>query len=754
MALLQNAHVSVLKLGYNDLGDEGVRTLASGLAQHQAIESLDLGFNKVGDDGVRELAGALQGASTLNTLYLAGNLIGPEGSSSIADLLRNGRTALRKLYLTSNKLGPEGTSVICDAIIERETVGSRGNGGQDTGSLPGVQELFLGGTEMSSVGCQAVGRLLRQSTSLRVLSLPNCDFDNECISVLSHSIKSNRERLPLEVLQLSFNCMSCRGMELLSNAIWGSYKLKTLKLDNNHISDAGVQHLAGVLPTLSALETLDVGFNDIKTRGMIPLMQAVVESQSLSSLSISGNALDMHGVKALAYAIAHSCSLKSVSVVRCSLGPEGRRQIVAGVVSNSRTVLRNVEGLVIGPAVVTLGFPASIEHWSNEQVLNFVHLMWARYDNHTSSKDNNVSANDEKDTDPLFFLGGGTTRSKSKVGPIEPSIVVELAKKTYDTLVQDGADVLSKLPNTSHNTIEASPIATDNIVYESAVRSASGLSTLATMDRTSSACFGEKTKSFVVAPQAATPIATHEEIDPMRKKRIAEWLCTHLEHLNNIAQQPFNSSDLSRLYQHYFSPVVNESGGSAGRCPSIPLSEAIDSFISRETGDFPICATNVPLHSSTSTLMEQSSSTPNSAMGSLPMLKRKVSYRFLGDATLSSAPKLAGSPSGRRQSAPINQSSTIPFLLDGGPVGSSLPPKTKRARRNRSRISFLPRLKARLDVSLARSHGNALTLMRQLHYVEHAILGGQLNQIDPSTVRTHLCAESALDAETILVDML
>ena len=100
---------------------------------------------------------------------------------------------------------------------------------------------------------------------------------------------------------------------------------------------------------------------------------------------------------------------------------------------------------------------------------------------------------------------------------------------------------------------------------------------------------------------------------------------------------------------------------------------------------------------------------------------------------------------------------SISLIIEGGPGVHSMPPKTKRARRNRSRISFLPRIKKKLDSSLDFCHEKALTTMRQLYYVEQAILNGEVNPILPSLEtqpQIHLCGDLADDAETIIVDML
>lgn len=416
MALAQNANLTVLKLGYNNLGDAGVTTLAAGIVAHRSLNLLDLGFNNIGDEGIRALSHSLQeaseeqrriscnggnnnggdvhGISTLHTLYLAGNLIGEDGAIAIADFLRRG-SRLRKLFLTGNRIGGEGVKAITEAILEQQesmnepaAYGSlweenleipatedidsnvhreNDNYGKQTTTQPGtsslrqpsssnafkskfhgMQELYLGGTGMELTGCQALSRLLEKSSSLRVLSLPNCDIGDEEVQMLALSIKSNKDRLPLESLQLSFNNITHNGLEAIANALWGSTTLRELKVDNNMIGDRGAHQMAAIIPAMKVIEVLDVGFNSITAPGLTVLMKTVAESKNLLSLSLSGNAIDASAAKSVAYALAYNCSLKSIFLVHCSIGHEEQRHITAGIVSNSRTAMVRLNGFEIG----------------------------------------------------------------------------------------------------------------------------------------------------------------------------------------------------------------------------------------------------------------------------------------------------------------------------------------------------------------------------------------------------------------------
>ena len=379
LALLQNSSLSNLKLGYNNLGDEGVSTLASGIAIHVAISALDLGFNNVGDIGCMALAEAIlsrnrirtdcMNSATKNsgsnkkvalfdTLYLAGNCIGEEGATSLASVVRNG-CGLRRLHLTGNGVGPDGIRVLMEAITEDDLRQQRevanfihARKPMSLSSLQSpkgaIHELFLGGTGMGNVGCCAVGKMLEQNSSLRVLSLDNCHMGDDEGIILADAIKKNQKQLPLEKIKLSFNELTCKSIGPLMNAFWASSSLKELLLDNNAIGDEGIEVISNLLSAAPTLKKLDVGFNSMSIGGMSKLMKAIAENTNLSSLSISGNLVDCDSAKAVAYALAYNKSLESFFMDHCSIESEGQRHICAGIVSNSETCLHTVTGIAIG----------------------------------------------------------------------------------------------------------------------------------------------------------------------------------------------------------------------------------------------------------------------------------------------------------------------------------------------------------------------------------------------------------------------
>jgi hypothetical protein len=503
--------------------------------------------------------------------------------------------------------------------------------------------------------CQAVGNLLRSTSRVKVLELSNCNIDDEAVTMLANSISANPQ-LPIELLQLSFNQITCIGAARLVEALLGSCTIQELLLDNNEISDVGAQALFRLTPKL---QTLDVGFNKLKAVGIRQLMKA---SGSLSNLSLSGHNIDSGTAKSIRHSLAFGpSSLRSLSLLRCGADYQAKRHIAAGIVSNPLTELKQFEGFPLGPIIVTLGFPSALERWNNAQILNFIYIMWQ---NHQSP-----DVDEEKSSDPLQCLDDDS--SAANPCHMDPNTVIEIANQTFSTLAANGLDVFARSFCTNTNQDDC-PIVSDHMMLVSAHRPVTEVSnnTLLLSDTSMTASI-HSSKSFVAKPEVAAPAPP----DHNRRRQLEEWVRVYGKEVYKLRERPFDAGELWRLHQHYFSPVVNDGGMGPH-----PLGVASVPDVSRAKVAFP------------------STSQPNQ------LLKRKVSYRCLTEA------------------------------------GET----TKRTRRNRSRISFLPKVHLKLDTYLQESHDKALSLMRSLFFVERSL----------GKNKTHLSGSLAMDAEAILMELL
>lgn len=349
-AIRENPQLSVLKLSYNNLGDEGAIIIAQAMVQdgvqHKSLSLLDLGFNGIGDKGCAALAlQAVAGNLTLQKLYLAGNQIREEGAIAIAGAILHG-CGLVSLHVTANKLGPVGIKALAGAIAERDARPVVSDSSEITHRIKTVEEFYCGNTNMESSGFMQLSSMLLSNSNLRILSLSNNGVDDRDMALLAQALTRNKE-VPLKTLQLSFNEISCVGVECLMNAVWGSKTLREIKLDNNKVRDRGAQLCAVVLTSID-LEVLDLGFNKITTVGVRALMKSISENSSLRSLTISGLPLDINASKAVSYALAYNCSLRVFHADNCSVGYSAQRHIVAGIVSNRNGSLRVLTGFPLG----------------------------------------------------------------------------------------------------------------------------------------------------------------------------------------------------------------------------------------------------------------------------------------------------------------------------------------------------------------------------------------------------------------------
>jgi Ran GTPase-activating protein (RanGAP) involved in mRNA processing and transport len=354
ISLRNNPQLSVLKLGYNFLGDGGASVIASSCSKdgrhHQSLTVLDLGFNCVGDKGFMALSlHMIAGNHTLRNLFLSGNNCKDKGSMAIAGALLHG-CSLTRLHLSANNLGIEGIKVITGAIAEvdkrRQNLMLRQGGVKTSVQPTALEELHLGDVKMKSQGVAAFSSMILSNTCLRVLNLGDNEIDDKDLALLSQTLTQNKS-IPLRSLLLSFNKITCVGVECLMNAVWGSKTLKELKLDNNKMQDRGAQLCSVVLGSIS-LEVLDVSFNRISTVGIKALMKNLSENESLKNLSLNGIPMDQNASKAVSYALAYNSSLESLSIYSCCIGYSGQRHIVAGVVSNRNVKLRSLNGFLVG----------------------------------------------------------------------------------------------------------------------------------------------------------------------------------------------------------------------------------------------------------------------------------------------------------------------------------------------------------------------------------------------------------------------
>jgi Ran GTPase-activating protein (RanGAP) involved in mRNA processing and transport len=158
-----------LDLSHMNIGDDGARSLISGLAGLQSLDVLCLSYNSIGDDGLCALAAGIASLRSLKTLHLDGNsAIGDEGSKAIVD-------GLAKCF--------------------------------------NLETLRLSGCSL--FGLRSLGSLSQRTSTLRQLSLCNSSIDDEGLKLL---VEGTANHFNIATLDLSRNeLITPAGLKSLSS---------------------------------------------------------------------------------------------------------------------------------------------------------------------------------------------------------------------------------------------------------------------------------------------------------------------------------------------------------------------------------------------------------------------------------------------------------------------------------------------------------------------------------------------------------
>ena len=164
IALRHTQRVRMLDLGFNQLGDGGVRPIAdaaaAGCLPHLA--TLKLHANGIGDSGATALAGAVAAGSLrqLGTLLLHINSVADKGAVALAGALKQQRTpCLEHFTLSKNGIGASGLAALAAAIP----------------ALPSLRQLRLEGNPVDARGAAPIAAACKKRAAkvpFVVLQLP------------------------------------------------------------------------------------------------------------------------------------------------------------------------------------------------------------------------------------------------------------------------------------------------------------------------------------------------------------------------------------------------------------------------------------------------------------------------------------------------------------------------------------------------------------------------------------------------------
>jgi Ran GTPase-activating protein (RanGAP) involved in mRNA processing and transport len=344
-------------LGFNKLGNEGVKIIADFLSSDKTVTCLDLCFNSFGSAGARYLAASLLRNQSLKSLSLSGNLLGPKGFQWIGKALSL-NTTLTSLNMTGDSGTAAGATYLFDQLKANAC----------------LESLCLNGNSLEIVGMSAIGGLLTSPTcNIRHLRIGDNNIGDYGLSYLSECLPHYRK---LRLIQLSFNDITCEGMKTFSDSLKEYSALESLELDNNKIGDEGVRKLVEILPSLN-LKSLNIGFNDIGNDGISSLFKALTPNRTLKHLVISGCTITAESAVRISEMLKVNEKLTDLYLDNVTISPAGENNIAAGIAHNQNCPLVNFSGFHLGTALVRLGSPTANVGMTNGQALESLRASWA-----------------------------------------------------------------------------------------------------------------------------------------------------------------------------------------------------------------------------------------------------------------------------------------------------------------------------------------------------------------------------------------
>jgi hypothetical protein len=331
-----------------------------------------------------------------------------------------------------------------------------------------------------------------------------------------------------------------------------------------------------------------------------------------------------------------------------------------------------------------------METWSNEQVLKFIRVMWDRH-RHEAEKAAVALAPSKDSTHSMSNASvissfSATSEEKleespaePKTGPSDPATVVAAAKSAFLALGDAGGALL--LTEESQRSIsDSSPmVSSDAVMLE---KTPSGTIRVPVLDGLDENHYKHSNSSKQGA--STTHISTdrlimvdgkdcpNTSVDPVAKRKNLEWLRMHYRSLNEVERLPYAPGDLLQMYRYFYSPPEPHADDEG----SVIVQDSFLGPPQQPGGDFN--------HVGGGTAMTNLWGTSSSPLKQ-SALQRKTSYRGLNVIMLGQSNIALPSPN--FCAAAENSSKRRPM------PDQSMQPATKRARSDKPRIEYFPRLK-------------------------------------------------------------
>jgi len=297
---------------------------------------LDLCKQVIGPGGVDDLLQSIctnQTAGLVQHLLLGNNICGNDLPRRIAELIKEGKVALRTWYIAGNRITGEGLAPLCEVLRDDQF----------------VHQLWLKRNPLHSEGAGLISSMLKSNRTLKVLDLVNCGLMDSGAEALMDGIAQSS----LEHLYLDGNGLTCKTAAGLTIA---GHKLYTLSLGMNRLSDEGVEAVcANLSPSVVRLCLAACGMS---VRGAAAVAEMLKRNRTLrfldlgllkatSALGEVPNRITDEGAMIIAAALEENSTLNGLVLVHNTIHQAGLKAIQISISKNTSLVKLELEQLGI-----------------------------------------------------------------------------------------------------------------------------------------------------------------------------------------------------------------------------------------------------------------------------------------------------------------------------------------------------------------------------------------------------------------------
>jgi Leucine Rich repeat len=239
MALYENTSLLDLTLDKNEITDEGIQTLSDMLLMNQTLTKLRLDSNRISQTGAKIIASALCHNTSLSMLELGNNNIEDEGAKCIADMLIVNKS-ITMLGLTRNNIGPMGATSIASALHNNKVlhhIELTFNDILDEGAMS-ISEMLLVNktlkildvlvTGISNIGAIAIATSLQYNSTLRRLLIFGTAIYQEGVDAIWNTMEDWNDTVRILALPKPIITIFERPCELKMETIYFTvYTLNT-----------------------------------------------------------------------------------------------------------------------------------------------------------------------------------------------------------------------------------------------------------------------------------------------------------------------------------------------------------------------------------------------------------------------------------------------------------------------------------------------------------------------------------------------